>query len=86
MGKSVTPKYRVEIQQTTVSFVMAFDFKRYGKATESNLSKLVKSIDTSFVRGGVNFDQKDCRQVIVIRAKLINQKTGTLVAEYQKDK
>lgn len=83
MGRSYTPKYRVEmvLNNNARTFeTIAWD-KRYGRATKVNLEKLIASIEASTRLGGVN---AHLGPKTYISATIVNQKTGDLVAFYAK--
>lgn len=85
MGRSYTPKYRVELVIDNVSkatSALSWD-KRYGRATDANLAKLVRSIETSFLPGGAN---SHLRAVSYLSASIIRQSDGSLVAFYSNQK
>jgi len=78
MGKTTTPKYRVEIRTNTSSFPMAWS----GPATPKRLEDTVERYNRSFMPGGVNGHVSDKVIVQIDKAQLINQATGEVVAEW----
>ena len=92
MGRSYTPKYRVEYRDNTMFShgvpslypqSMAWDTKRDGKPTNANLEKWRKAYNESFNTGGVNFHASQGTGVIIhiYKAWIIEQKTGAWVTQ-----
>lgn len=83
MGRSYTPKYRVEMvldNSARTCEQIAWD-KRYGRANKANLAKLIASIESSTQPGGVN---AHLGIKSFISATIVNQLNGDLVAFYAK--
>jgi hypothetical protein len=83
MGRSYTPKYRVELvvdNSARSTGTIAWD-RRYGRATTTNLTKIIRSIEASFQPGGANAHLKP---VSYISATIVDQSSGNLVAFYSK--
>lgn len=81
MGRSVTPKYRMEVR-ANVGYMTPSCWS--GRATEKRLEDAVRSMNKSFLPDGVNAHVSKSRGVVVqiLSAKLVEQSTGTVVAEY----
>ncbi len=89
MGKTITPKYRVEFRDNDRNAWSIFkrqiwDCKAYGKPTAKNLATWREKMNTSFDNGGVNFHISKAAGFIVYisHAKIVSQKSGEIVAEY----
>ena len=84
MGRTVTPKYRIEVRANglTVMSDYPWDSKHYGRATDKNLEKWRTGMNASFQPGGVNEHISEARGTIphISVAKLICQRTGEVVA------
>jgi len=81
MGRSYTPKYRIEMvvdNESKTFQTIAWD-KRYGRTTKENLAKVIRSIETSMRPGGCN---AHLTPVSYFSATIVNQSTGELVAFY----
>ncbi len=83
MGKSYTPKYRVEYRDQAGHYHMAWHHKRDGVANADNLEKWRKTYNRSFQHDGTNAHIAQARGTIphISRAELILQKTGAIVAQ-----
>ena len=93
MGKSYTPKYRVEYRDnsqvlpggvpTMYAKRMEWCVSRDGKANAANLEKWRKAYNESFAHGGVNWQCSILSGVVIhiYRAWIVEQKTGQWVAE-----
>ena len=81
MGRIVTPKYRMEVR-TNVGSMTPSSWS--GRATEKRLETAVKAENESFLPGGVNAHVSKAHGAVVriIYARLVEQATGTVVAEY----
>lgn len=84
MGRSITPKYRIEIVETlwtdtTKRYKSAIRWK--GQATEKRLIDWIKSYETSTSPNGVN-SHLGIREIL--EAKIIEQKTGKITQVYKK--
>jgi len=84
MGKSITPKYRIEIRSIPYIGInppqyrgqfghMLWDCKHYGKPTSQNLDKWVEETVKAFKPEFLN----------VGTARIVNQFTGEIEAVYQ---
>ena len=90
MGKSYTPKYRVETRDNTAkpwaapNARQAWLVKDYGRATDENLAAWVRVTNRSFKSGGVNFHVSVAAgvEVHINWARIVEQATGEVVAEY----
>jgi hypothetical protein len=82
MGRSVTPKYRVETKENVGAMTPA---AWRGRATPARLAEWVEACNKSFLPGGVNGHVSESRGVVVYihAAKIIEQATGRVVAEYK---
>jgi len=90
MSKTRTPKYRVEYLDNTVESrksrrytaerTMAWD----GRATRARLEAWREAINASFESSGVNAHLSDALGYVVRigRSRIVNQRTGEVVAEY----
>ena len=86
MGKSYTPKHRIEFTKTVAFGVqpICWSTKVNGKATRKNLEKYIAGLNKSFQIGGSNEHlSRDGVLPHIIDAKLVNQFTGEIVAEYK---
>jgi len=81
MGRSVTPKYRMEVK-TNVGYFTPSIWR--GRATEQRLEVAVHAENKSFLPGGVNAHVANNLGAVpyIYKAKIINQMTGEVVAEY----
>ena len=86
MGRSYTPKYRIEFLQTNGSAMtnQGWDCKRYGKPSEKNLEKFLDAYSNSTKIGGVN--ERISKSLgfipVVSKARIVNQFTNDTVVEY----
>ena len=88
MGKTTTPRYRVEV--TCVSSCMSpiiwrvkglYGTKGYGTPNERNLARFVQMYNDSFAVGGVN---EQCGPgSVIVAAKIIDQFSDVTVAEWK---
>ena len=94
MGKSYTPKYRVEYLDNAKRMVdplsprfgwktMTWDAKRNGAPTSANVERLRVAMNVSFLPGGVNehVSIESGTVVHIYRMRLVHQKSGATVAE-----
>jgi hypothetical protein len=88
MGRSYTPKYRVEYRDNTMNRlgtdrILSYDAKRYGKPTDAKAEDLRRALNKSFNVGGVNWHVSEAAGVVVSvnRLRIINQRSGQVVAE-----
>ena len=85
MGRTITPKYRIEYVESNRERAnsAAWDAKTYGRANARNLERWRTKLNTSFLPGHCNFHVSQALNVIphVSYARLVNQKTGEVVAE-----
>lgn len=87
MGKTITPKYRVEISY--ISFTekriktdsFAWDIKRHGKPTNENAKKFRDAMNESLNKGGSNENLRD-NQSDYCNTEIKDQKTGEVIAEF----
>ena len=97
MGRSYTPKYRIEY--TTVITTDAdgdwtkrrfspsfWNGKRDGKPTVANLQANLVVFEASFAPGGCNDHVYAGDTVQLLAARLVRQADGAVVAEYSNDK
>lgn len=77
MGRTITPKYRVEFLPAGRCTAFCWD-KSWGRANETNLVKFVMNLNASVMLGGVN----DGAMPPVTGAVLIEQETGREVAKW----
>lgn len=90
MGKSITPKYRIELwenRRTTwfpCSIQMCWFVKNYGPVTNKNLERWIEKYNQSYQPGGVNWHVSERTGIVHYchTAKIVEQKTGEVVAEY----
>lgn len=84
MGKTHTPKYRLETREqgkTLMRSYMSWYVKEYGTASDKNLELWLRSFNKSLESGGIN--EHVGINARVSEAKIVNQKTGVCVAHYQ---
>jgi hypothetical protein len=84
MGKSYTPKYRIETVEWRPGVgaykgTFAWDGKRDGKPSAAAASKWRESMNKSFEAGGVNAHLAGTR---IGSIKIVEQATGSKVAEF----
>lgn len=81
MGRSRTPKYRVEMRASHMGRI-SFAYEKQA-ATPDGLVEFIKVFEKSFQPGGVNerFHRDD--PVRVYQAEVINQKTNEVVCEFK---
>jgi hypothetical protein len=81
MGKSVTPKYRIESRDNQGKFAV---WAPKVRATPKALAEYMDDYNRSFLPGGVNWHVSKACGVVVYHssAKLINQSTGEIVASW----
>lgn len=87
MGKTYTPKYRIEFLQTNCgggNTPMCWDIKN-GRPTNDNLEKYLDAYSKSCEMGGVNDHISAAIGFIpvVLKAVIINQRNEEIVASYQ---
>lgn len=89
MGRSYTPKYRLEYRDNSVAcrrnpnyFHTICPPKGFGTPTERKLSEYRRALNTSFAPGGVNAHVSEAagHVVHVGRVRAVEQKTGRVVA------
>lgn len=82
MGRSITPKYRVEAKEQNGK---AWAASWRGRATEKRLAEYVAGTNESMKPGGVN--EHVSRAVgfipVIREARIIEQRTGEIVAHYK---
>jgi hypothetical protein len=78
MGRIVTPKYRVE-DRTNGMGIMPFAWN--GKPTKERLEAWRVEMNKSFQPGGNNGHVSTNTIPHITHAKIVNQKTGAVVAE-----
>lgn len=83
MGKSVTPKYRVEYKDQEGKHISDWMVKEKGKPTEENLDKWLMDLNKSFLTGGVNEHISESLGFVpaALSAKIVEQRTGDVKAE-----
>jgi hypothetical protein len=84
MSKSTTPKYRIEYKVNDSAYYTPIAWNtRYGTPNAKNLSAWRDSMNQSLKYGGVNFDLSKSAGILlhVTECRLVEQKTGTIVAE-----
>jgi len=85
MGKSTTPKYRVEYFDNTSGKILphtqAWDCKSYGRPSLENLEKWRKSMNQSFKPGGVNYHISESAKILIhiTKASIVRQKDNVVV-------
>ncbi len=79
MGKSVTPKYRFEIQEANDPRTHVQSWN--GRALSDRLVEYIRCFEKSTTKGGVN-DHLGPR--LVLTAKIIDQKTNKVIVTYIK--
>ena len=82
MGKSITPKYRVEIRTNSAKWgitPMAWNGAQDGRANAANLAKYVAGFNASTVAGGVNGHLDGLK---ITAATLIRQSDAEVIAEF----
>jgi hypothetical protein len=91
MGRTVTPKYRIELSGWNYPAGNRWRLdnlgvweKYHGRPTEANLESYVQTYTQSFMIGGVNEDAGKEMGFIPSpsHAKIVNQKTGEVVASW----
>lgn len=86
MGRTITPKYRVEAEfadntGTRCAWNVRTNCGRAdGPATEANLAKWVDALERSTQPGGCNCHLSP---IVVFSARIIKQATGDVVAAYR---
>lgn len=84
MGRSFTPKYRIEFKDNLSprSGWMAWE-THYGKPTQANLEKWRKAMNASFQKDGCNFHVSQSSGILVhySSAKIVRQSDGQIMAE-----
>jgi len=86
MGKSRTPRYRIELKmggKFNVSFI--YDARERGTPTEESAKKYRDGMNNSMKEGGTNYHITE-RQGFYkpyTDAKIVNQNTQEVVAEYK---
>jgi len=84
MGRTHTPKYRIEVReqgQRAMRVFACWYVKDKGKTTNKNLESWVEHFNTSLEPGGVN---EHCGpKARISEAKIVNQKTGETLAHHQ---
>ena len=94
MGKSYTPKYRVEYRDNTETTYPRFNSypqhahlmgwpKSLGKPSNDKAEKLRQDMNTSFNHGGTNYHVSQSTGVIIHihTLNVIEQNTGMVIAE-----
>lgn len=82
MGRSTTPKYRVEVAQAGLSPLrVAWPGDHFGKPTDAKLAQWVADYEASLKPGGVN---AHVGYAPVLNAKVVNQKQQAVAAEYHR--
>jgi len=86
MGKSITPKYRIEIKDNSLNYLdmplaMAWNC---GKPTTKKLEEYIYKLIDSYKIGGCNEHISLTLGYMPIpnKARIINQKTGDIVIEW----
>lgn len=85
MGRSTTPAYRVEFETTGRTLALTplcWSVKQDGRPTESNLLRLVATMNRSFEPDGAN-SRVGALGVRITHARLIRQSSGDVVAEVE---
>jgi hypothetical protein len=84
MGKSLTPKYRLEYYDSTQSGMkmIVWSVKDYGNTTEKNIGIFVHKLIESLKTGGCNDHLSKVLGFIPIpyKAQIVNQFSGEIVA------
>lgn len=81
MGKTTTPKFRIELQTPAGFDKFAYMVKESGAATVENAKKFRDGMNASFKKGGSNYHITEQSGVIThyCNARIINQSTGQIV-------
>ena len=88
MGKSSTPKYRIELRSNDPKRKWdsyAYLVKNYGKPTEANAKRFRNDMNASFQGGGTNYHITEGLGYVLhySDAQIVEQKTGRVVAKYK---
>ena len=94
MGRSFTTKYRLELFEIRpsdhhlITTKMCWQCKEKGLATADNLVKYITALINSFKIGGVNEHVSNGIGYMPIpnEARIVNQRTGAIVAEWKAPK
>lgn len=80
MGRSITPKYRMETRENIGSGVYSWD----GRVSVKALERKVMGLNQSFLPGGVNEHVSRLHGIVpyISYARIVNQRTGETVAEW----
>jgi len=83
MGRTVTPKYRIEYNESGRNQVQCWNSKFYGRATAINLEAWRVKHNASFLPSGVNNHVTKALGYVlhVSYARIVNQFSGEVVAE-----
>jgi hypothetical protein len=88
MGKSITPKYRLEYYDNNrkiMPYIQGWSCKEHGRPTDKTLEKYLYSLGKSFEIGGVNKHISKSKGFILYPCKgyIIEQKTNQIVATWK---
>jgi hypothetical protein len=85
MGRTVTPKYRVEYTTSdNSSFTPSAWPKEAGRANEANLGKHVERVNASFKPGGCNAHIGHYyHNTAIVSARLVRQADSSVIAVYR---
>lgn len=86
MGRSITPKYRVELAGNIRVTPMAWQ-RSYGRPTAANLAKMVQGYNDSYRPGGVNAHISEGMDVPARHdaARIVRQADDVVMAEWKAD-
>jgi hypothetical protein len=79
MGRSILPKYRLELQ-TQIGHLTPFAWS--GRATVERVARYILDLNESLIAGGVNHVPRE-RPIIVVAARLVEQRTGRIVITWE---
>lgn len=86
MGRSITPKYKIVLDDGSALLDMCWNSKQYGKPTNENLEKWVLAYGASLNPNGVNSHVRDSKGCIPYPRKAwikYNKSNGATVAEWK---
>ena len=91
MGRSITPKYRVEESPVRLAdgrLIRSTDYawrREYGRPTEANLERFIDAMASSQKSGGANAHLAEAYGQIVVTssARIVRQLDGEVVASWK---
>ena len=83
MGRSYTPKYRIEVKcNVPMDWLGCWDSKQYGRVSNVNAEKYRTTFNQSFLPGGVNAHVSEARGVVpwIYHVDVVRQSDGKVMA------